>query len=133
MKKSSKVWSIKFSMIVTYLYAVFTPTLYVYAAGDLGSGYSGSGGSNPLQNPLNVGSFPELMDSILKIVIQIGTPVAVLAVIYSGFLFVTAQGNEEKLKTAKSALVWSAIGTAVLLGSWVLAGAIGATINELKG
>lgn len=109
---------------------IFVPYLYVYA--QPGPGYS-SGGSNPLENPLSVNSFAELIDSILKIVLAIGTPIAVLAIIYSGFLFVTAQGNEEKLKTAKSALVWSIAGTAVLLGSWVLAGAIGATIEELKG
>jgi hypothetical protein len=132
MNKMNKVQLIKFSAALAYVFAVFTPLLAVHAAGFLGSGGSG-GGATPLQNPLNnIGSFPDLIDAILQIVIKIGVPIAVLAIIYSGFLFVTAQGNEEKLNTAKSALTWTVVGTAILLGSWILAGAVGTTINALR-
>ena len=55
-----------------------------------------------------------------------------LAIIYSGFLFVFARGNDEKLKTAKDALFYSIIGAAVLLGSWAIAEMIASTINTLK-
>ncbi|KKT95852.1 MAG: hypothetical protein UW97_C0021G0004 [Parcubacteria group bacterium GW2011_GWA2_45_15] len=58
--------------------------------------------------------------------------VAVLAFVYAGFLYVTAQGNESKLKTAHKALLYTSVGTAVLLGSWVIAKVIENTINQLR-
>ncbi len=90
--------------------------------------------SAQLQNPLNnISSFGELIAAVLDIVMMIGFPIAVLAIMYSGFLFVTAQGNSEKLESAKNALLWTVIGTAVLLGSWVLSVGISSTIESLRG
>lgn len=86
--------------------------------------------NNPLSTDIN--SIPKLIEVILNIVITIGVPIVVLAIIYSGFLFVSAQGNESKLKTAKSAIIFTLIGAALLLGSWVIANAIQGTINEIK-
>jgi len=65
-------------------------------------------------------------------VLKVGIPVIALAIIYSGFLFVFARGNEEKLKTAKDALFYSVIGAAVLLGSWAIAEMIASTIAALQ-
>jgi len=84
-------------------------------------------------NPLgSVNSFSDLVSAILKIVVSFGIPIAALAIIFSGFLLVVAQGNEEKLKTAKSAFLWSVIGTAVLLGAWAISSAIGTTVSSLE-
>lgn len=100
----------------------------------------GSGG-NPttgvqveLKNPFRGGdSLFKLLETIINdILLPIGGVLAVLAFIYSGFLYVTAQGNEAKLKTAHKALLYTAIGTAVLLGSWVIAKVIENTINQLR-
>lgn len=87
--------------------------------------------SGKLDNPITVNSFPDFIALLLKIAVQIGFPVAVLFIIYSGFLFVKAQGNEKELETAKKALTWTIIGTAVLLGASVLSYAIQNTINQL--
>lgn len=88
--------------------------------------------SAPLENPLNsIDSFSGFVEAILGIVVRIGVPIATIAIIYSGFLFVTAQGNPENLATAKKAFIWSIVGTAILLGAWVFAQAIGTTITEL--
>lgn len=96
--------------------------------------YNVTGGSSSakLDNPISVGSFPEFISLLLKIAVQIGFPVAVLFIIYSGFLFVKAQGNEKDLEKAKKALTWTIIGTAILLGASVLSYAIQNTINQLK-
>lgn len=56
-----------------------------------------------------------------------------LGFIYAGFLYVKAQGKESDITKAHDALLWTSVGTAVLLGSWVLANAICRTINELGG
>ena len=88
-----------------------------------------------LDNPFKGGnSLFELLKSIMNdIVLPIGGVLAVLAFIYSGFLYVTAQGNEEQLKTAHKALLYTSIGTAILLGSWVLVNVICETIGQLGG
>lgn len=107
-----------FINIVFFIITLFTPLAFVSAQ---------------LKNPLNnIDSFGELITAVLDIVIMIGFPVAVLAIMYSGFLFVTAQGNSEKLESAKAALLWTIIGTAVLLGASVLSTGVSSTIESLR-
>lgn len=88
-------------------------------------------GSAVIPNPLgNTSTFADLISKIAGIVLKIGFPIAVLFIIYSGFLFATARGSEEKIKTAKKTFTWAIIGTAILLGAEVLALAIKATIDS---
>ena len=70
---------------------------------------------------------------INDVILPIGGVIAVLAFIFSGFLYVTAQGNETKIKTAHKSLLYTSIGTAILLGAWVLANVICTTIGALGG
>ncbi len=89
------------------------------------------GETSILPNPLgDTATFSELILKITNIVLKIGYPIAVIFIIYSGLLFVTARGSEEKLKTAKNTFLWAILGTAVLLGATVLAEAIKATIES---
>lgn len=85
-----------------------------------------------LTNPLgNINSFEALINAILDVAITIGTPLAVLAIIYCGFLFVKAQGKAEELVTARKALLWTIIGVVVLLGAKLLSTIIKETITNL--
>ena len=60
--------------------------------------------SNPsgfkLQNPLNFETVCGLIQGLLKVFITIGIPIAVLFLVYSGFLFVWARGSVDGLKKA---------------------------------
>ncbi|MDP2788919.1 MAG: pilin [bacterium] len=86
-----------------------------------------------IKNPIpNINSLDGLIKKLLEGIIKIGIPVVALAIIYSGFLFVFAQGNSEKLDKAKSALLYSVIGAAVLLGSWAIAQLISETVLQLS-
>lgn len=88
--------------------------------------------SKQICNPIpKVGSIPELIKVILEGVLKIGIPIIALAIIYSGFLFVFARGNPEKLTKAKDALLYTLIGAAILLGSWAIAEMISATVTGL--
>ncbi len=84
-----------------------------------------------IKNPIKANNLTNFIHDILNIFLEIGIPVITLFIIYTGFLFVSAQGNEEKLKTAKASLLWTLVGAALLLGSWVLAQAIQGTISQL--
>lgn len=117
--------------IVLSLYLI--PRL-VFGQGDVtgGTGTGSGGGTGAFPNPIRYGSFMDFVQAILAVVLKIGIPVAAIFIIYSGFLFIKAQGNEAELTKAKSAFTYAIIGTAILLGSWLLAEGISATINSLK-
>lgn len=82
-------------------------------------------------NPISYKTLEAFIKAILEGVIKIGIPIIALAIIYCGFLFVFARGNSEKLKTAKSSLMYTLIGAAILLGAWAIAQLISETILAL--
>jgi hypothetical protein len=86
----------------------------------------------PTPTPL-VGTLYEFVVAVLSIVIKIGIPVVVILLIWTGYLFVTAQGDPAGLKTAKKALFGSVVGATILLCAVLIATVIRATIGELGG
>ncbi len=58
-----------------------------------------------------------LLKMIIEAMLDIAIPIIVLAIVYVGFLFIKAQGNDGELTKAKEALTWVLIGTAVIIGS----------------
>lgn len=82
-------------------------------------------------NPIKSTTITELIKTILEGIIKIGMPIIVLAIIYCGFLFVSAQGKPESIEKAKSALLYTLIGAAILLGSWAIAQLITETVLAL--
>lgn len=85
-----------------------------------------------LSNPLGYDTLYEFLIAILNLVAFIAFPVLVLFIVYVGFMFVSAQGDAEKLKKAKSYLFWALVGALLVLGGKALALAIQATVEELS-
>ena len=89
-------------------------------------------GGGSLVNPLNsINSLPELLTAILKGVVEIGAIFLTLMIVYVGFLFVAARGNEEKIRSARDALMWTVIGGLILLGAEAISLVIQATVKTL--
>jgi Type IV secretion system pilin len=159
MKKYSYTRSLRILFVLAFCLATYTHTPFLaHACGNLGeppcagtpstaagtasqksgapSSNSGTPGieiSTGITNPLpGIEDIPSLIATILNFVLVVGVPIVTLAIIYAGFLFVTAQGNEEKLTTAKTTLLYTIIGAALLLGSFVIAQAIKGTVDCLK-
>ena len=84
-----------------------------------------------LKNPIKAETLQGFIKDLVNILLTIGIPLIALAFIWSGFLFVKAQGDEAGLKTAKSTFFYTVIGAAILLGAWVLAQAISGTIQQI--
>jgi hypothetical protein len=84
-----------------------------------------------IQNPIGPDTLIEFVEAILGIIIQIGIPVLVVMIVYVGFKFVMAQGNDGKLAEAKTAFYWTIIGAAIVLGAFVISTVIQTTINNL--
>lgn len=95
---------------------------------DEGGGQPGMGLVNPLQN---IDSFPDLLAAILGAVVQIGFMLLILMLVFVGFKFVAAQGKEEELRNARSALVWTVIGGLILLGAEAISLVIQSTAEAL--
>lgn len=100
--------------------------LFGYAAGALALGEGG------LENPIQYDNFGDLVKAIANVVMEIGGSLAVIFIIWAGYLFVTARGNEEQLTKAKTTFRWTIIGTAVLLGAYVVATAVVEFVKSLE-
>jgi hypothetical protein len=127
-----------FVPVIILMFLVSPVFLLAQQSGDLSGGQqtgdlssSGSGFSATVKNPISVNNINDFIRVILVGVVKIGIPIVALAIIYSGFLFVTARGNPESLKTAKRAFMYSVIGAAILLGSWAIAQLISDTVLEI--
>ncbi len=86
---------------------------------------------NQICNPIHSRSIIDLLKNFLDGALTIAIPVVALAIIYSGFLFVFARGNSDKLSKAKTTLMYTLIGAAILLGAMAIAKAISGTITAL--
>jgi hypothetical protein len=109
--------------------------------GGQGEGQLGAEEENPNNNTTNIrlinplggiDSIEGFLEKLFNIVLRIAIPIIALAIIYSGFLFVTAQGKEDKLTTAKNTLMFTLIGAAIILGAWVIANALSETVNDIR-
>lgn len=85
---------------------------------------------NPLRSEFD--SIPKFITAVLDIAFLIIVPLIAVFLMYAGFLFVSAQGNEAQITKARNAFLWTVIGAAVALGAKILSLAIEGTINSLK-
>ncbi len=125
-------------------------TMHVFAQTGGGGGTTQNGGGSgtsqgpitaTIPNPLSINCaagpdkcnlFDFINALVDKAVLPIGGIVVVIAFIFSGFKFVTAQGDEGKIAEARRALTYCAIGATILLGAKVISAVISATINSVQ-
>jgi len=93
--------------------------------------FAGEGNPNKIPNPIKSNSLSAFFENIVSVAIMLGTIVAVLGIIYGGFLYVTAQGSEEKLQKAYKTVTWALVGTAILLGARAIMAAISGSVSDL--
>lgn len=92
-----------------------------------------STGVTSLHNPLNnVNTLEDLLTAVLGAVISLGTIALVVALVWVGAQFVFAQGQEEKIRDARNALMWTVIGGLVLLGAQTISMVIQSTVGALQ-
>src|ERR1700744_3620933 len=72
--------------------------------------------SQSLNNPASVPDFQTFVADFLKAIVEISLPILTLFIVYSGFLFVFAQGNEGKLEKAKRNFLFVVLGAGLILG-----------------
>jgi len=82
-------------------------------------------------NQLNVSDLQSLLKEVLGYVTELGSIFLVLMLVYVGFLFVSARGNDEKIRSARTALMWTVVGGLLLLGASAIATVIANTAASL--
>ncbi len=129
----------------TYAFKSIDTVSDVYAQAENGGGIGGgaengggvgggpeNGGGITLPNPVSkFSNICELINAFITIIAEVGAVVAVLFIIWSGFLFVTAQGNPSKLATAKNTFLTTIIGTLILVGAAVITKIIVNTVMSI--
>ena len=110
---------------MTIVFLVFLLPIIVLAQG-------GSNITTKIDNPLSADSLFCFLKDVLDVFLTVGIIIAVLFMVYAGFLFVTARGAETQLTTAKKAFLGAVFGTTIIMGVWVIAKAIVGTVNAIR-
>lgn len=94
---------------------VFTIIFSFFVAG----GVFAQGIQNPLPAFSGPGSIPILIGMVLRALFGIIGTVALVIFIYGGFLWLTAFGEEQKVKKGWDTMIWAGLGLGVIFGSYV--------------
>jgi len=105
--------------------AAYLLPLFVLAACDANS--------TSVCNPLRYDSIMEFVKNALRLFVMLALPVLAFFIVLAGFQFILARGNATKLTNAKWNFLYVIVGTCLVLGAWLLASLIGATITEITG
>lgn len=118
--------NLKIYITVAYIFGMLSVPSVIFSAQD-----PNCDPTQAICNQISQFTIPGFIQAILTGVLKIGIPIVALAIIYCGFLFVAARGKPEAITKAKSALLYTLIGAAILLGSWALAELISSTVLSL--
>lgn len=77
-----------------------------------------------MTNPLNTVNPSEVVGRVIKAVLAIIGSIFLIMVIYGGFTWMTAAGNDTKVAKGRNILVWSIAGVIVIFLSWILVAVI---------
>lgn len=119
-----------------FMVIILTLPLAVFAQSGGGPPF-GSGGGPPqtgmvaVENPLKFNSICGLIKGLLDAAIVIGIPIAVLFIVYAGLKFVLARGKSAELIVARTNFLYTIVGIAIFLGSWVIIEVIVNTVKAL--
>ncbi len=109
------------SLVIICSFAIFPS--FVLAAPSC----AGSPDPNQLCNPFEsnsgskkISSFAQFAIFVLNVFSGLAGIVSIVYIVFSGFRFITSQGNEETVESAKRGLQWSVIGFVVILLSYII-------------
>ncbi len=117
------IWT-KFTVIMgvttVFFCLLFSTPIVAHAQSATGANDTLSQGVQVIQQPLGLAStdIRVVISSIIKIALGLLGIIFVLLVIYGGFLYMTAGGNEEQIASAKKVLMNATIGLIIILSAY---------------
>ena len=73
-----------------------------------------------LTNPLGNVTIPQLAGRIINAALGISGSLALVMFIWGGFLWLTAAGKPERIKSGQNTLLWAVIGLVVIFGAYAI-------------
>ena len=86
---------------------------------------------NPLDSHFS--SVQGFIAGALLVMVKVALPFITLAFVYSGYLFISAQGKIDQLTKAKTNFLYTVVGALLILGAWELANLLGGTVSQITG
>jgi hypothetical protein len=84
-----------------------------------------------IENPISATNLWDVLISFVKIIRTLAIPFVVLAIMYTGFLFIKAQGKAEEIAAARKAFFWTMVAALIILSAQALGEMLKATILGL--
>ncbi len=81
------------------------------------------------ENPIDVGSFPELIDRIIDFIRDLAFVIAPIIFIFAGIKYYFSGGSPEEAKKATDMMKWAVVGLAII----IIAGGITSIITDIMG
>ncbi|MBZ9569572.1 hypothetical protein KJA16_01450 [Patescibacteria group bacterium] len=86
-------------------------------------------GAIRIPNPLEAETFEELIENLIDFIFWVAAAIVPLMIIIAAFYFITSVGNPDKVRTAKSIILWTVVGFTIVL----LAKGIVSVIKQIIG
>jgi len=130
LKKVNSKHLVNILTIVTVLALTLLPVFVVYAQAP-SEIFGGASGVSKLPNQFEKQtSISDLINRILKILLSIVGFVALIFLVWGGFKYMTASGDEEKVKSAKGTIINALIGLVIVILAYAL---VAIVYNVIKG
>jgi hypothetical protein len=96
--------------------------------GAAGAGQGAGQTAGTLQNPIAICGnavgqkcVQLIVGNIIRAALGVVGSIALLMMIYGGFMWLTSMGNSEKVEKGKATLIWATLGLVLIFGSYALA------------
>lgn len=84
------------------------------------------------QNPLFFPYIKEILKGFIYAVMYVAAPALFVLITWTGFLFVSAQGDTKRLESAKKQALTTLIATTIIFSLWALVQLVGNTLAGLS-
>lgn len=102
------------SVLPNIIYATGSVTVTVTPLATTTSSFSTTTILN-VPNPVKADNLTDLLADVANFIFIIAIPISVIVILISGIRYLLAGGNEDKIKAARQALIWAAIGLVIIL------------------
>lgn len=105
------------------IFFIFVCALLLLPSNVLAATTTTSTGVN-LVNPLATSDVRVIIGTIIKAALGLSGSIALIMFIWGGFLWLTSNGNAEKIEKGRSVLIWATIGLIVLFFAYTIVNAV---------
>ena len=74
----------------------------------------------PLPNPLKADNIPELAGQVIGGLLGVTGSIALFMMVWGGIVWMTSQGNTERLKKGKDTILWAVLGLTIIFLSYII-------------